>query len=320
METNFNLKESPVVFDHEHHTYKLNGHELSGVTPIIAWLFPDTYKGIPQSVLDQAADYGTTIHEKCELYDSMGILSEMDGTSIIHDYIKMMADANLHVAMSEYLVSDERYVASKIDKVFMDGSIGDIKTTSKVHMVNVQVQLSIYAYLYELQNKGKKVNKLWLIWLPKEQYGMPELREVPRIPAEVCAHVVELYNESQGLLSAALNAIAALSPYLAYEPERKRVEGEVPEAYTSVIDELIMVKKQLDVLSEREKDLRTMLLAGMQGVNEDKWSNDLIQISRRAASERESVDAKALKMKMPEVYESFKKVTKVAESLTYKVL
>ena len=316
METNFNLKESPVVFDHEHHTYKLNGHELSGVTPIIAWLFPDTYKGIPQSVLDQAADYGTTIHEKCELYDSMGIVSEMDGTSIINDYIKMMADANLHVAMSEYLVSDERYVASKIDKVFMDGSIGDIKTTSKVHMVNVQVQLSIYAYLYELQNKGKKVNKLWLIWLPKEKYGMPELREVPRIPADVCKYVVEVYGEG----AEPLTAIAALSPHLAYEPEKKRVEGEVPETYQSVIDELIMVKKQLDVLSEREKDLRTMLLAGMQGVNEDKWSNDLIQISRRAASERESVDAKALKMKMPEVYESFKKVTKVAESITYKVL
>jgi predicted phage-related endonuclease len=98
------------------------------------------------------------------------------------------------------------------------------------------------------------------------------------------------------------------------------VEGEVPEGYLSVIDELIMVKKQLDVLSEREKDLRAMLLSGMQGVNEDKWSNDLIQISRRAASERESVDAKALKAKMPDVYESFKKVTKVAESLTYKVL
>ena len=40
----------------------------------------------------------------------------------------------------------------------------------------------------------------------------------------------------------------------------------------------------------------------------------------RAASERESVDTKALKSKMPEVYESFKKVTKVAASLSYKVL
>ena len=42
-----NLVCSPVVFDNEHHTYTLDGHSLSGVTPIIAWLFPDTYKGTP---------------------------------------------------------------------------------------------------------------------------------------------------------------------------------------------------------------------------------------------------------------------------------
>jgi predicted phage-related endonuclease len=167
-----------------------------------------------------------------------------------------------------------------------------------------------------LQNPEKKVGKLWLIWLPKEQYGTPELREIPRIPADVCEYVVEVYGNGGD----PLDAMSALVKHLAYEPERKRVEGEVPEGYQSVIDELIMVKKQLDVLSEREKELRAMLLSGMLGVNEDKWSNDLIQISRRAASERESVDAKALKAKMPDVYESFKKVTKVAESLTYKVL
>ena len=42
-----NLVCSPVVFNNEHHTYTLNGHTLSGVTPIVAWLFPDTYQGIP---------------------------------------------------------------------------------------------------------------------------------------------------------------------------------------------------------------------------------------------------------------------------------
>lgn len=311
---NFNLNESPVVFDAEHHTYNLNGHELSGVTPIIAWLFPDTYKGIPQSVLDAAADYGTLIHEKCELLDSMGIMDKE--CNQVYHYSQLLVNAGLTVAMSEYLVSDEHYVASKIDKVFTNDDIGDIKTTSKVHLVNVQVQLSIYAWLYELQNPEKKVGKLWLIWLPKEQYGMPELREIPRIPADVCEYVVEVYGNGGD----PLDAMSALVKHLAFEPERKRVEGEVPEGYLSVIDELIMVKKQFDILSEREKELSAMLLSGMQGVNEDKWSNDLIQISRRAASERESVDAKALKAKMPDVYESFKKVTKVAESLTYKVL
>ena len=52
----------------------------------------------------------------------------------------------------------------------------------------------------------------------------------------------------------------------------------------------------------------------------DKWSNDLIEVSRKAAYERTSIDTTALKKKMPEVWEQFKKVAKVAESITYKVL
>ena len=50
METiNFNLPESPVVFEPEHHTYNLDGKMLSGVTAIVKWLFPDTYAGIPEA-------------------------------------------------------------------------------------------------------------------------------------------------------------------------------------------------------------------------------------------------------------------------------
>ena len=307
-----NLKESPVVFDSERHTYHLHGQELSGVTPIISWLFPDTYKGIPQSVLDKAAEYGTMIHSKCELADSMGIVSD----DIVKDYQSLIAESGLEVGCSEYLVSDEHHIASSIDKVFKDGSLGDIKTTSKVHKVNVQVQLSIYAYLFELQNPEQKVNRLYLIWLPKPQYGQPRVEELPRIPSAVCKYICEVYAHVGDVMS----AMAVLSPHLAFEPEKKRVEGEVPDTLQEVINELIIVKKQLDIYTEREKELKGILIEAMQAAGEDKWSNDLIQISRRAASERESIDSKALKAKMPDVYESFKKVTKVAESLTYKVL
>ena len=306
-----NLKESPVVFDSEHHTYHLHGQELSGVTPIISWLFPDTYKGIPQSVLDQAAEYGTMIHSKCELYDSMNLGAD---DPIVQDYARITRPLQ-EVVCSEYLVSDERNIASSIDKVFCDDSLGDIKTTSKVHKANVQVQLSIYAYLYEFQT-GRKANRLYLIWLPKPQYGEPRVEELPRIPAEVCRYVIEVYAEKGD----PMNAMAALARYLAFEPEKKRVEGEVPDALQEVINELIIVKKQLDIYTEREKELKGSLMEAMQAAGEDKWSNDLIQISRRAASERESIDSKALKANMPDVYESFKKVTKVVESLTYKVL
>jgi hypothetical protein len=308
---NLNLVESPVVFDSEHHTYTLNGHELSGVTPIIAWLFPNTYQGIPQSVLNKAAEYGSLIHSKCELADSMGIVDD----DIVKDYKRIIEQAGIAVAVSEYLVSDERNIASAIDKVFTDDSLGDIKTTSKVHIPNVQVQLSIYAWLYEVQT-GRTVNKLFLIWLPKPQYGVPELRELVRIPAEVCKYVVEVYLAGGDPMS----ALSQLSQFVTFEPERKRVEGEIPEAMQEAVNELRMIKQQLDVLTEREKELKAAVLEAMKNAGEDKWCDDLIQFSRRGASERESIDTKALKAKMPEVYESFKKVTKVAESLTYKVL
>lgn len=306
-----NLVESPVVFNSEHHTYTLDGHELSGVTPIIAWLFPDTYKGIPQSVLDQAAEYGTMIHSKCELYDSMNLGAD---DPIVQDYARITRPLQ-EVVYSEYLVSDERNIASSIDKVFCDDSLGDIKTTSKVHKANVQVQLSIYAYLYELQT-GRKANRLYLIWLPKPQYGEPRVEELPRIPAEVCRYVIEVYAEKGD----PMNAMAALARYLAFEPERKRVEGEVPEAMDDIVNELIIIKRQMDLLTNREKEIRQSLQVAMEAVGEDKWSNDLIQISRRGESERVSIDTKALQKAEPEIFDKFKKVTKVAASITYKVL
>jgi hypothetical protein len=52
----------------------------------------------------------------------------------------------------------------------------------------------------------------------------------------------------------------------------------------------------------------------------DNWGNDLIQFTRKAAYERVTVDTALLKKKEPEIYESYKKVTKVAESVSYKVL
>lgn len=310
---NLNLVDSPVVFNSEHHTYTLNGHELSGVTPIIAWLFPDTYKGIPQSVLDKAAEYGTMIHEKCELYDSMSIGAD---DPVVQDYA-LITRTLQKVAVSEYLVSDEQYIASKIDKVFADDSIGDIKTTSNVHGLCVQLQLSIYAWLYERQT-GRKANKLYLIWLPKPQYGKPALRELERIPASVCEYIVEVFVHGGDRMSA-MSALTGCGVTLEADGGRRK-EGEIPDGVQEVVDELMVVKKQLDFFAAREKELKNMLMQAMQDTGDDKWSSDLIEISRRASSERESVDTKALKAKMPEVYESFKKVTKVAASLSYKVL
>lgn len=306
------LKQSEVVFNSEHHTYTLEGKNLSGVTPIVHWLFPETYKGIPDCVLSAAADYGTMVHLKCEMYDSMGICND----DVVEAYKRIMTEAGLKVSVSEYLVSDNQFIASCIDKVCEDDSLCDIKTTSKVHLLNVQVQLSIYAWLYEMQT-GRKANKLYLVWLPKPRYGKPKVQELKRIPSEWCDEAVRCYIEGQ----TPDKCVAALTAMGFTEEEmKKRVEGGIPDEWESVIDELITVKKQIDFYSEREKEIKASLQTAMSSRGEDKWANDLIQISRRAASERVSIDTKALKEQQPDIYESFKKVTKVAESLTYKVL
>lgn len=310
---------SPVVFNEEHHSYTLNGHQLSGVTPIIAWLFPDTYKGIPQSVLAQAAAHGSDVHKACEVYDSLDILPDDEYLrEVVYQYASVTKTLP-EVACSEYLVSDEHRIASCIDKVFVNDALADIKTTSKVHGLLVQLQLSIYAWLYERQNPERKVPALYLIWLPKPQYGVPMIKQLERIPASICEHIVEIWaNDGDPL-----NAIAALSSSgvkLEDMNASTRKAGEIPEDVQALVDELMVVKKLLDFYSEREKEIKNTLLVTMSNLNEDKWSNDLIQINKKAAYLRESIDTKAFKADNPELYAKYKKETKVSESLTYKIL
>lgn len=309
-----NLISSPVVFNSEHHTYTLDGHDLSGVTPIVAWLFPDTYKNIPQSVLEQAAAHGSLVHSKIELYDSMGINPNDEYQNYVDSHIWLCEQWGLKIRCSEYLVSDEQHIASCIDKVCEDNSLIDIKTTSKLHKLNVVIQLSIYAMLFEQQNKGEKVPHIYAEWLPKAQYGHPEIHELRRVPAEFCARLVEAFIKGEDS-----------KPYreeldlMGFHSEERK-EGEVPYEVQPIVDELVIIKKELEKLTEREKELKTSLLVAMQQAGEQKWVSDNFQCSIRASYERESFDSTAFKKNEPALYEHYKKTTKFAESLTYKVL
>ena len=306
------LTSSPVLFEEDGHTYTLNGHTLQGVTPIIAWLFPETYKGIPQSILNQAAEYGSLIHKKCELADSMGIVDD----DIVRDYQEIMQQHGLKVMLSEYLVSDEENIASCIDKVTENYDLCDLKTTSKVHIPNVTMQLSIYAWLFEMQNPGIKAGELYCVWLPKPQYGQADIIWLKRVPSEICAEIVQIYLNSPDDI---LNARAILAQ-TGFEFERQKQTGDVPEAFSDLMDELITISETKKQLEEREKAIKEIVLTQMQKDGADKWGNDLIQITRMAAYERVSIDSKLLKELHSEIYKACSKTTKYSESLTYKVL
>ena len=110
------LKESGVLFNEEEHSYRLDGKELSGITGMLQrQLFPDEFDGIPKHLIQGAADYGTSVHLSCEDFDRNWI---NDGTQEVIDYIQLCKDYGLVHECSEYLVTDSKDWASKIDKVY----------------------------------------------------------------------------------------------------------------------------------------------------------------------------------------------------------
>ena len=105
-----------------------------------------------------------------------------------------------------------------------------------------------------------------------------------------------------------------------FQFEQQKKTGDIPAGLSDLMDELVMVKQNLDQLKEREEQIKQIVMERMQADGLDKYGNDIIQFSRKAAYERESIDTTALKKKMPEVFAEFRKVVKCKESITYKVL
>lgn len=297
------LVQSPVVFDKEAHTYDLNGRELKGVTPIVKWLFPETYSDIPEDVLMRAAERGTLVHSQCELADRMGIAESDEAKAYVH----LMKEMGLAVIANEYTVSDEKSIASQIDLVCEDVSIGDIKATSSIHIPNVTVQLSIYAYLFERQNKGAKVENLFVVWLPRKQYGQPCIKLLQRIDDEKIG--------------------AILYDYLAGESnERARgllgfaADSDMPTIINDTYKEMLTIKQRMDELKKREDELKMMWLLAMQESGNRKAGNEYVTVTRKDAGVRTSIDSKKLQADYPDVYAKCVKESKVNESILIKFL
>ena len=313
-----NFKQSPVIFDEAAHTYTLEGVRLSGVTAIVKWMFPDTYKDIPQSVLEKAAEHGSLIHKKCEQYDNCGFGDDLQE---VREYVRLKAENGLTTLENEYLVDDGKDISSSIDVVFDKDesgmySLADIKTTSKIHKDNVTLQLSIYAYLFEKCNKGKKVGRLFVIWLPKEQYGKAELMELKRIGSADCKKIVKAYVAKEDATPYREKYFGGVEASTEIEP----IEEAMPANLKDAEDEIIKIETQLKQMEERKKELKEGLYDLMVQHNVKKWQSKRLQIVRKLESTRESIDTAKVKKQYPEVYAECLKVSKVKGSITINIL
>lgn len=291
-------KNKEVAFNEWLHVYTASdGHTLIGVTELMKrhGLSPD-YGGISKDVLEKAAARGTAIHQLLQDYD--------DGKAVIEDEnLKAYKALGLKVHCSEYLVSDNEIVATFIDKVLDDCSLADVKSTSSVHRRPLEWQLSIGAYLFELQNPGKKVPHLYCIHV---RDGKAKQIEVNRIPDEAVERLLEcercgvVYSDNPALADAAL-ALEEQAVVLAEQ-----------------LDQIARLKLAIKETEQASAELQQRLYDYMTENNLDEMACELGTFVRKAPYTKKSLDSARLKKEKPELYEQYLKESEINGSITFK--
>lgn len=294
-----------VVFLEEPHEYWLGDKQLFGITQAIQrQVAGQEYDGCPEYLIKRAGEYGTSVHKSIErLINDF----EHDGTVETEDFRVLTQDLNIEA--SEYNVSDMEYYASNIDLVCRltdtEFTLYDVKTYSnakltKAQMTKARYQLSCYAYMFELQNKGAKVKELFVIHLCNKTKKdgsinhIAELVPIERIPSDIC----------KALLDADRNGEEFNNPY--------ELPKEVEKKCKRII-KLIQTKKEAE---EELTHIKKEILETMLFLDVDNWKGDGITFSRTAETTRSSFDLAAFKKKYPDLpYDDFIKKSNVAGSL-----
>ena len=303
------LKDSGVIFNAEDHTYLLGDKFLSGITPVLQrQFFPTEFEGIPKHIVDAAAEYGTGVHASCEDFDANW---NNDGTIEVQDYIQICKDYGLTHEASEYTVTDGKDYASQIDKVYRVSDdtfdLGDIKTYGQMtddKLQKARWQLSIYAYLFELQNKKAKVGRLFVIHLRNKMKKdntfdhISEIIFVSRIPSDIC----------EDLLATDLKGEQFANPF------------GMPEEYKSqetMIRELIQTKNAIE---EKLASIKAKILADMTAKNVRTWATETMRLTRKLPTVRSSFNLPLFKQEHPEFnYDDYMRTSEVAGSLSIAV-
>ena len=299
------LKDSRVIFNKELHEYWLGNKQLSGITGMLQrQLFPDEFEGIPDNLLQEAARYGTEVHESIEAFDTSWL---NDGTQEVQDYISLCNENGLVHERSEYTVTDGENWASNIDKVYRTSddafSLGDIKTYGTMTSEKIEKarwQLSIYAYFFELQNKGAKVNSLFILHIRNKEKSdgtfdhRAEILPVERIPSQTCKE----------LLDADLQGKQFVSPYL------------IPDKYKeqeSYIRQLIQTKNEVEAELSR---LKSEILCDMEAMGARTWETETMRLTRKMPSARVSFNAAKFKEDHPDIdFTPYERTSNVSGSL-----
>jgi len=293
------LVKSSVVFNEESHTYFLGEKQLSGITGMIKrQLFPDKYKEVPQYILERAAERGTKVHHECQFADVTGFEPECQEAI---NYLMIRIGAGYTALENEYTVSDEEHFASNIDCVWeKDGKIAlaDIKTTYKADIDYLEWQLSIYAYLFELQNPDLKVDCLYGVWLYNEKYELIPLKR-------------KSDDEVKKLMQCEVEGISYLETETAIEHKKDEVQllpKDVINKYLEAVAEVERIQPFIDGFKDSLK--RAMVEHDVKS-----WDTGILKATITPAGIKKSFDTKRFQSDHPELYKQYIKETETAASI-----
>lgn len=286
-----------ILYEDITHTYidVESGKELSGCTIVLKrYGISPNYSAIPDSVMDNASERGSRIHKEISDYINFGTCE----TEAQKEYAKLGLDS----IASEYLVSDNENFATSIDVVLGDCSLVDIKTTYTLHVNYLSWQLSINAYLFELQNPELKVPKLYGAYYKKD--GTFSVVEVQRIPVD----------EVKRLLSAYLNDEE-------FTPSQTKVTtGDTRIAEIYELEQFIAsIKQDAEIAENRKKKLLNTLYDEMSKNGVDKIENDFMTITKVSPTESTRVDSGMLKTLHPAIYNEVLKKSPVKGYVKVKI-
>lgn len=145
------LKQSPVAFDEESHSYRLGDKSLLGITGLIhailgLGVYPDASDYIKDNIIPRAGSRGTAVHHAIETYDKLGFMEttqtvtthygcrerdnervveeEWDVTNELQGYIRHQE--GFTPIANEHTVSDNHKWASQIDNVWLRNDTQEI--------------------------------------------------------------------------------------------------------------------------------------------------------------------------------------------------
>jgi len=283
-----NLKYSSVIFDSQNHIYCLpDGKQLQGITALLnrQLYHGGKYEGVPNGILQEAAERGRRIHEEVEMFYSLGAEAFRPEANAIIEALK-----DKKIIATEYIVTDGENFATAIDLIDEDFNIYDIKTTSILDELYTSWQLSICAFLFEQQNNFSP-NKLFAIHVRNDK---AEILEMERHSSE---EVTELL-------------VADLIGENYFDKKMAPALKELPLAQFINLENLIIkIEEEAKKFKEMRDQLAEKIYSKMEEMDVKKFETDNMIITRILPSEVMTIDTKRLKAEMPEIAERYEKKT-----------